>query len=52
LTQLQLNITFIKKKTKDKAIVIFMWKNAESAMNAAKQFGPTWFAKNFAPSFA
>ncbi len=40
------------KEAEDKAIVIIIWKDAESAMNGAKQFGPTWFAKNFAPYFA
>ena len=34
------------------AIVIILWKDAASADAGAKVFGPTWFAKNFAPYLA
>lgn len=40
------------KEGENKAIVIIIWKDGESAMSGAKQFGPTWFAKNLAPFFA
>lgn len=40
------------KVTEDRAIVIILWQDAASAENGAKAFGPTWFAKNFAPYLA
>lgn len=40
------------KVGEDRAIVIILWQDAASAENGAKVFGPTWFAKNFAPHLA
>ncbi len=40
------------KVAPDKAIVVILWKDSESAQNGAKVFGPTWFAQNIAPNLA
>lgn len=40
------------KVADDRAVVILVWQDAASAENGAKVFGPTWFAKNFAPYLA
>lgn len=45
------NFYFVKT-TPDRAIVILIWQDAASAENGAKTFGPTWFAKHFAPYLA
>ncbi len=37
------------KAADDKAIVLILWEDEESAQSGAKSFGPTWFAKNFKP---
>jgi heme-degrading monooxygenase HmoA len=33
----------------DRAVVIILWASAAEAANGAKEFGPDWFAQNFAP---
>jgi heme-degrading monooxygenase HmoA len=43
---------YFVKVAEDRAIVILMWQDAASAESGAKAFGPTWFAKNFAPYLA
>jgi hypothetical protein len=43
---------FFVKVAEDRAIVILLWQDAASADSGAKIFGPTWFAKNFAPYLA
>jgi hypothetical protein len=40
------------KVAEDRAIVIILWQDAESADNGGKVIGPTWFAQNFAPYLA
>jgi heme-degrading monooxygenase HmoA len=37
------------KEAEDRGIVIIIWADAASAEHGASSFGPTWFAKNFAP---
>ncbi len=36
----------------DRAVALITWEDAESAMNGARVFGPTWFAANIAPYLA
>jgi heme-degrading monooxygenase HmoA len=43
---------YFVKVADDRAIVILVWRDAASADGGAKAFGPTWFAKNFAPFLA
>lgn len=43
---------YFVKVTDDRAIVIILWEDAAAADSGAKVFGPTWFAKNFAPYLA
>lgn len=43
---------YFVKTGEDRAIVIIIWQDANSANEGAKVFGPTWFAKNFAPFLA
>jgi heme-degrading monooxygenase HmoA len=40
------------KVSEDRAIVILLWEDGASAENGSKTFGPTWFARNFAPFLA
>jgi len=40
------------KVADDRGIVVLVWQDAASAESGAKTFGPTWFAKNFAPYLA
>jgi hypothetical protein len=40
------------KVADDRAIVILVWEDGPSAEHGSKTFGPTWFAKNFAPYLA
>ncbi|KXK20012.1 MAG: hypothetical protein UZ15_CFX003001865 [Chloroflexi bacterium OLB15] len=40
------------KVSDDRGVVIILWEDAASAESGAKAFGPTWFAKNFAPYLA
>ncbi len=49
-TQLGFKNLFFVKNGDDRATVILLWEDAATA--GAKVFGPTWFAKNFAPFLA
>ncbi len=40
------------KIAEDRAVVLLFWQTGADAQNGANQFGPTWFAKNFAPYLA
>lgn len=40
------------KIAEDRAVVLLFWETGADAQNGAAQFGPTWFAKNFAPFLA
>ncbi len=40
------------KTSEDRAVVVLVWRDAASADNGAKTFGPTWFAKHLAPHLA
>lgn len=43
---------YFVKEADDKGIIIILWQDGPSAAEGAKSFGPTWFAKNFAPYLA
>jgi hypothetical protein len=40
------------KVAEDRAIAILLWEDAAAADHGAGTFGPTWFAKHFAPFLA
>lgn len=43
---------YFVRESDDRAIVLIFWDGTEAAEAGAKAFGPTWFAKNFAPYLA
>ena len=43
---------YFVREAKDRAAVIILWENVDSAASGAMKFGPGWFNTNLAPHLA